>query len=98
MTSLATPYEEKGSARPWRLTVRQTEIIEKSLGYATLLAVAVLLILPLYWMLSTALKSPQQTFAIPPEWLPNPIQWDNFASVFQEVPFWRFIINTFILV
>jgi ABC-type glycerol-3-phosphate transport system permease component len=39
-----------------------------------------------------------QTFALPPTWSPNPIQWQNFATVFQEVPFGRFIINTFILV
>lgn len=81
-----------------RLTLRQVEIIEKVLGYATLIAVAIILVLPLYWMLSTALKTPAQTFALPPEWIPNPIQWQNFAMVFQEVPFGRFIINTFILV
>jgi multiple sugar transport system permease protein len=98
MTSLAKPLDEKRLSRPWRLNVRQVEWIEKALGYATLVAVAVLLVLPLYWMLSTGLKSPQQTFAIPPEWFPRPIQWDNFVSVFQEVPFGRFIINTFILV
>jgi len=98
MTSAAKPFDEKRPSRPWHLTVRQAEVIEKTLGYITLIAVAVLLVLPLYWMLSTGLKGPQQTFAIPPEWTPNPIQWDNFASVFQEVPFARFIINTFILV
>src|SRR5262249_22661171 len=71
---------------------------EKILGYATLLLVALLIVLPLYWMISTALKDEMQTFAIPPTWSPNPFVWQNFVSVFQEVPFGRFIINTFILV
>lgn len=98
MASLTKSYQDKKQPHQMRLTLRQVEIIEKVLGYATLIAVAIILVLPLYWMLSTALKTPAQTFALPPEWIPNPIQWQNFAMVFQEVPFGRFIINTFILV
>jgi ABC-type glycerol-3-phosphate transport system permease component len=85
-------------ARQVRMTPQQADTIEKVLGYASLIAVAVLLVLPLYWMLSTALKTPEQTFALPPEWIPSPAAWNNFARVFEEVPFGRFIINTFILV
>ncbi|MBE2266868.1 MAG: carbohydrate ABC transporter permease [Anaerolinea sp.] len=81
-----------------RLTPKQVEIIEKVLGYATVIAVAFVLVLPLYWMLATALKTPEQTFALPPEWIPSPMAWDNFTRVFQEVPFGRFIVNTLILV
>lgn len=81
-----------------RLTPKQVETIEKVLGYATLIAVAVVLVLPLYWMLATALKTPEQTFALPPEWIPNPMAWENFTQVFEEVPFGRFILNTVILV
>lgn len=88
----------KPPPRVLQLTPRQAETIEKILGYLTLFAVAAIIVLPLYWMLSTALKSEQQTFAIPPEMVPNPIAWDNFTKVFEEVPFGRFIINSFVLV
>lgn len=98
MSSLSPTYSEQPARRPLLLTGRQAKLIEKTLGYATLLAVTALLVLPLYWMLSTGLKTPEQTFAIPPEWIPNPVQWDNFSKVFEEVPFGRFIINTFVLV
>jgi ABC-type glycerol-3-phosphate transport system permease component len=81
-----------------RLTSRQAEWIEKGLWYATLLAVAAVLILPLYWMLATALKTPQSTFAIPPEWVPSTLEWQNFVRVFEEVPFGRFLLNTLLLV
>ncbi len=67
-------------------------------GYTVLMVLSALFMIPLYWMFSTALKSPQQTFAIPPEWVPAPAQWDNFAKVFDEVPFGRFYLNTFFLV
>ena len=96
--SLTKTYNPKRPSRVLTLSPKQAQRIEKVLGYATLIAVAAILILPLYWMVSTALKDSMQTFAIPPEFIPNPVQWDNFVSVFQEVPFGRFIINTFILV
>lgn len=83
-----------------RLFLNYTQIqrIERTLGYLTVLAVALLMVLPLYWMVATALKGPDQTFALPPEWVPNPVAWENFARVFEEVPFGRFILNTAFLV
>ncbi|HMM29509.1 MAG TPA: carbohydrate ABC transporter permease [Aggregatilineaceae bacterium] len=66
-------------------------------GYSVLMVLAALFMIPLYWMFSTAVKSPQQTFAIPPEWIPAPAQWSNFREVFQEVPFGRFYLNTLFL-
>lgn len=95
--SLAKSYSDD-RPRTLQLTPQQAQRVEKILGYATLLVVALIIVLPLYWMISTALKDEMQTFAIPPTWYPNPPIWQNFASVFEEVPFGRFIINTFILV
>ncbi|MBK8135636.1 MAG: carbohydrate ABC transporter permease [Chloroflexi bacterium] len=80
------------------LNYSQIQRIERTLGYLTVLAVALLMVLPLYWMVATALKGPDQTFALPPEWVPNPVAWENFARVFEEVPFGRFILNTAFLV
>jgi ABC-type glycerol-3-phosphate transport system permease component len=98
MSSAKTISGNKPPPRVLQLSPRQAETIEKILGYLTLFAVAAIIVLPLYWMLSTALKTEQQTFAIPPEMVPNPIAWDNFTRVFEEVPFGRFIINSFVLV
>lgn len=67
-------------------------------SYAILILIAVLLITPFYWMVATALRSPDQVLKLPPAWIPNPITFENFPRVFQEVPFARFIANTFILV
>jgi len=96
--ALAKSYSQKPATRVLRLTPKQVVRIEKTLSYLTLIAVALLFVVPLYWMLSTALKDEVQTFAIPPVFLPAPAQWQNFVQVFQEVPFGRFILNTFILV
>lgn len=96
MSSLTvTPTETRHG---FHLTYRQERLVNQILGYMTLLAVAAVLILPLYWMFATALKGPDQTFALPPEWVPNPPEFANFQRVFEEVPFGRFILNTFLLV
>ncbi len=80
-----------------RLGLRGLRRFNNVSGYTVLMVLAAVFMVPLYWMFSTALKSPQQTFAIPPEWIPAPVQWDNFSKVFQEVPFGRFYLNTFFL-
>jgi ABC-type glycerol-3-phosphate transport system permease component len=63
-------------------------------GYVVLCLLAIFFLVPLYWMLSTALKTSEQMFVIPPEWAPNPIATENFGRVFEEVPFARFVLNT----
>ncbi|MBN2470500.1 MAG: carbohydrate ABC transporter permease [Anaerolineae bacterium] len=76
----------------------QRQQTDRVIGYLLLSVLALFFLIPLYWMFSTALKNQQQTFAIPPEWVPNPPQWSNFEQVFTEVPFARFFLNTAFLV
>lgn len=80
-----------------RLGLRGLKRFNNVSGYTVLMVLSAVFMIPLYWMFSTALKSPQQTFAIPPEWIPAPAQWDNFEKVFDEVPFGRFYLNTLFL-
>lgn len=67
-------------------------------GYAVLIVLGFLFMLPFYWMISTALKTEVQLFQIPPAWVPDPLAFENFAQVFKEVPFDRFILNSAMLV
>ena len=67
-------------------------------GYTVLLIFAVIFLVPFYWMFATALKGNEQLFQLPPAWAPNPAVWDNFAQVFREVPFDKFLINSVVLV
>jgi len=93
-----TQVLEHNPARIRRTSRRGGELMQKIIGYALLIVVAAVLILPLYWMISTALKSQSQMFQLPPTWIPNPVELNNFPMVFQEVPFGRFLINTVIIV
>lgn len=62
--------------------------------YALLLSGSVLFLMPLAWMLSTSLKGDVGMFSIPPKWIPEPVQWDNYVKAVQAFPFVRYSLNT----
>lgn len=68
--------------------------LKKVFIYLTLAAVAALLIIPLLWMLSASLKGNEEIFAIPPTWIPEEIRWENYADVFDRLPFLAYLRNT----
>jgi multiple sugar transport system permease protein len=51
---------------------------------------------PLFWMLSTSLKSPPQVFTFPPVWLPAPLEPSNYLSAMNYAPFGTYFANTFL--
>jgi multiple sugar transport system permease protein len=61
-----------------------------------LLAVTVVLLLPFYWMLISALKETSQIFVQPIQWWPDPPRWDNFSRAlsYPGFPFLRFFGNS----
>lgn len=71
------------------------------LGRAALYFLAVLLgvtfLVPYLWGLGTSLKTPFETTAIPPTWLPKVPQWGNYVLVSQLTPFLTFFRNTVFL-
>lgn len=74
---------------PWRLDIGHYLI------NAFLIIVAVLMIMPFLWMFSTSLRSPVESFSLPPQWVPLNPQFSNYSQVFELVPFLDFIINSF---
>ncbi len=66
----------------------------KTLVYAALVAVAAVMVLPFLWMLSTSLKGPAGVFAIPPQWIPDPVRPENYAAVFERMPFLVYLRNS----
>ncbi|NOZ29961.1 MAG: carbohydrate ABC transporter permease [Chloroflexi bacterium] len=65
------------------------------LGMTTL---AFFFMIPLLWMLSTALKARWEVFAWPPQWIPQEPHWENFREALTRYPFGRFTMNTALLV
>ncbi|MFQ3565394.1 MAG: carbohydrate ABC transporter permease [Aggregatilineales bacterium] len=74
-------------------------LLRQILLYGTLTVLSLIFLFPFFWMITTALKPEYQVFRWPPQWLPNPIMWQNFVEVFSNpfLPFHLFIRNTMIL-
>lgn len=65
--------------------------------FALLIAFALFFIIPFLWILSTSLKGDEQIFTIPPQWIPETLHWDNYAKVFERIPFLLYIKNSVII-
>src|SRR5947208_5448616 len=49
---------------------------------------------PFLWMISTSLKREGDVFAFPPQWIPNPVQFNNYPETWQTAPFGSYLFNT----
>ncbi|CAM3086644.1 carbohydrate ABC transporter permease [Paenibacillus lupini] len=65
---------------------KQRAVLRNLPVYMALIAVSVLVLFPFFWMVTTALKEQTKIFLFPPQWLPSPVQWGNFADVFKVQP------------
>jgi multiple sugar transport system permease protein len=54
-------------------------------------------LVPLYWMVATALKGNLELAAFPPTLWPRDPQWGNFEAAVNAIPFMRFFTNTLIV-
>ena len=63
-------------------------------GYGLLLLCAAIIGIPLYWMISGALKTLQEIRTFPPVWIPESLQWENFTDAWSAAPFDRFYLNS----
>lgn len=66
--------------------------------YAVLGAIALVMLLPLLWLISTAFKSPSEDiFQYPPQFIPEQFTVQNFVTVWQTNPFGQYLKNSVIV-
>jgi ABC-type glycerol-3-phosphate transport system permease component len=65
--------------------------------YLVVIGAAALFTLPFLWTVLSSLKTPGELFAYPPVWFPKVPQPQNYAEVFERVPFARWLANTAIV-
>jgi multiple sugar transport system permease protein len=64
------------------------------LMYLTLVGFALVFLMPFLWMVSTSFKDTEQTYTVPPIWIPNPLRLENYPEALSAQPFGRFFLNT----
>lgn len=61
---------------------RRGRTLAAALRLALALAITAVWLLPVYWVFATALKVPEEIFAIPPVWYPRRPRLENFTGMF----------------
>lgn len=69
----------------------------KMLGYAAALVLALMMVAPFLWMLSTALMDEFEVYQAPPPLLPAAPRFANFPEALTALPFTLYFRNSFIL-
>lgn len=68
-----------------------------AITYVLLTVGGVVMLLPFAWLVSSSLKSPQDIFVVPPQWIPDSPQWRNYSDVLSKLPFLQYLRNTLII-
>ncbi|GCE51133.1 multiple sugar transport system permease protein [Thermosporothrix hazakensis] len=62
-----------------------------------LVVMSVLFLIPLYWMVATALKSNEEMSVTPPTFIPQSWLWENFVKAVTIIPFGTFFMNSLLI-
>jgi multiple sugar transport system permease protein len=68
--------------------------MKKTLRYLILSVVAAIMVAPLLWMIVTSLESPEALVRFPPQLIPSPPRFSNYAAVFRDLPIGTFFFNS----
>lgn len=65
------------------------------IAWLVLLAIAVLFLVPLFWMISTALKEPSDLMRN--DWIPHRLAWENFSYALSYGMWFRWAYNSVVI-
>jgi len=54
----------------------------------------IVVLLPFLWMISSSLKTSDAVIAFPPQWIPNPVVWDNYPQSWAVLPMAAAYLNS----
>jgi len=75
-------------------STRAQRIFGKTLLYAALSLIALTVIVPFLWMLSTSLKGSGVLAEVPPRWIPEIFHWKNYSDTLIKHHFLRYSVNS----
>lgn len=70
---------------------------KKILAYSLIGISSLVMLVPFLFALSNSLKTYAQYTAIPPIWIPHPLQWINYVNVFKLAQFGTWAVNSLIV-
>ena len=77
--------------------MRHQRLIGGAASYLVLGICAVLVLIPILWMVSTSIKIESETITIPPEWIPAHPTLESYVRLWKEYPFLTYFKNSIII-
>ena len=90
----ATPSLSAPTLRAARPRTAGSSHVGSVISQFLLSLVALLFLVPIIWMVLSALKPSAEVFTVPPKLFGSEILFSNFAEAWNYLPFGRFILNT----
>lgn len=75
-------------------SAKKSRLMWNIIRFVILAVVAIPMIFPLLWMITSALKSNSSVLAIPPEWIPTEFHFENFGAGLAGIQFLPRFFNT----
>lgn len=69
----------------------------KLMTYFLLIMGAILMILPLLWMISSSFKPAVKIYEVPVRWIPETFDFSNYTRLFTDYQFHRYLLNSLLL-
>jgi multiple sugar transport system permease protein len=77
---------------------RRQQAMGRGLAYVLLAVAGLFFAFPLFWTISSSLQTWQELRSFTPHLLPAEPQWSNYSTVFDAVPFGRWLLNSFLII
>lgn len=66
----------------------------KVILFLLLVLISFAMIIPFLWMVSSSLKYNTEIFSYPVRWIPEVFRWDNYVTVWSEIPILTYFLNS----
>jgi ABC-type glycerol-3-phosphate transport system permease component len=61
-----------------RMSLKNQRRVSHAFGYLAMIVLVLIIGLPVWWMISGSLKTNQEIYTFPPDWIPRDPKWSNF--------------------
>jgi multiple sugar transport system permease protein len=76
---------------------KRSKQVARAFSYVVLVLVAIAMLLPFAFMISTSFKPASELYEIPIRWLPKTFTTENYAKAITQVDLWRGTLNTLMI-
>jgi len=77
-----------------RLPIRPFNYLKLGFSYSILIMLSLIFMTPLLWLLSSSLHSLDGIFAVPYDWIPDKLHWENYKTAMTIIPLGNYFLNT----